>query len=546
MNFRTIVQTINLCFFLFLLWLAAFPLVEWIPVDFFQRLDPLVFLGTFISTREWVWALVPGLAILGLTLILGRFFCAYICPMGITIDLSDRVFRPGKRNVQGLTSEQNSRFRKIKYFILIFILGTAMLGVSSVFLASPLSLITRLYGLVLYPALVLVGDTVLDLFLPLNLMLGLESMAYAELQSYRFATQWFIAFFFIAVFALVYYSPRFWCRYLCPSGALMALTGKYPLIRRKVSTDCTDCGICQKQCPMQAIDDDPVKTFHQECVVCENCVRVCPEKAVSFGLAHAGSTAKTVEFIPARRELIASALSGAGAAILVHTGIDRVKSDFVPGNIIPETLIRPPGALLEEDFQARCIGCGLCMKSCPTNTLQPTWFEAGLGGMFSPKVFPRRGPCDPLCNVCGRVCPTEALRSLTLAEKMWAKIGTSHVVKHKCLAWEWQRECLVCFEVCPYAAIELKRVPDISAPVPFIDSHKCSGCGACEYHCPVQGSSAIVVSPTEALRMNRGSYIEKGRAIGLELDADPDRERKPPDHLFDPDDPGDLPPGFSF
>lgn len=546
MNFKTIVQTLTLCFFFALLWLASFPLKEWIPVDFFLRLDPLVFLGTLISSRQWIWTLVPGLAILGLTLVMGRFFCAYICPMGITIDLSDRFFSPRGKNRTPADLDNKTGLRKIKYFILFFILGSAVFSISSVFLASPMSLITRFYGLIIYPGAVLAGDTALDILLPVNMMLGLETMAYVELQSYRFATQWFILFFFIAVFGLVYYKPRFWCRYLCPSGALMALMSKRPLMRRTVSRDCTDCGICRKKCPMGAIDEDPFNTFNRECIVCETCVRVCPEKAIKFSLDHSGKTSISGEFMPARRKLMASALSGAGAAILVHTGIGGVKSDLLPGNILPDSLIRPPGALTEQDFQSRCIGCGLCMKACPTNTLQPVWFEAGFGGMFSPKVLPRRGPCDPLCNVCGLVCPTGALRPLSPGEKMWAKIGTSSVIKHKCLAWEWKRECLVCFEVCPYAAIDLRRLPQVSVPVPFISQHKCSGCGACEYHCPVQGSSAIVVEPMEAIRMNRGSYIEKGRSIGLELEADPDRQRKPPEYLFDSDDPEQLPPGFSF
>ncbi len=546
MNFRIVVQSASLCLFLVMLWMAAFPLAEWVPVDIFPRLDPLVFLGTLISSRQWVWSLVPGLAILGLTLVLGRFFCGYVCPMGVSIDLSDRFFSPGKKGAKSISPDREAGLRRIKYYVLFFILGSAMLSVSSVFLASPLSLITRFYGLVIYPALVFMGDAALDILLPLNLMLGLDRLAYAELHSFRFAAQWFTVLFFIMVFGLVYYSPRFWCRYLCPSGALMALAGKKPLLRRKVSSDCTNCGDCRKQCPMGAIDEDPSKTFHQECITCETCVRVCPEGAVQFGLNHVNNIPGDSGFMPARRKLMASVLSGAGAAILVHTGTSRVESDFTPGSILPDTLIRPPGALPEDDFQSRCIGCGLCMKACPTNTLQPVWFEAGPGGLFSPKVLPRRGPCDPLCNVCGRVCPTGAIRSLSPDEKMWARVGVSSVIKHKCLAWEWDRECLVCYEVCPYAAVELKRVPDIAVPVPYIVHHKCSGCGACEYHCPVQGGSAVVVKPMEALRMSRGSYIQTGKTIGLELDADPDRERKPPEHLFDPDDPHGLPPGFSY
>ena len=546
MYFRTIVQSISLCFFLFLLWMAAFPPVAWLPVDFFQRLDPLVFLGSVVSSRQWIWSLFPGLLIIVLTFVLGRFFCGYICPMGITLDISDRMLGSKAQAGGCLTSQNQVRLRKIKYLVLFFILGAGLLGISFVFLASPLSLITRLYGLIFYPALLLAGDVFLNVFMPLHMLLGLDFLAYAEFQLYRFAAGWFIVLFFIAVFLLVFISPRFWCRYLCPSGAVMSLAGFRPMIRRKVSSKCNDCGLCRKNCPMGAIDDDPFMTLHQECIACETCVRFCPEKAIIFGFGYEHGESRAGEFIPARREIMVSALSGGGAAIMAYTGIGVASSDHTPGNILSDKLIRPPGALLEEDFQARCIGCGLCMKACPTNTLQPVWFEAGLGGLFSPRVLPRRGPCDPLCNVCGKVCPTGALRSLPLPEKKWARIGVSAVIKHKCLAWEWDRECLVCYEVCPYAAIELKRVPDISVPVPYIVHHKCSGCGACEYHCPVQGSSAVVVKPMEALRMNQGSYIQTGRTIGLELDADPDRERKPPDYLFDSDDPDGLPPGFSF
>ncbi|MCA1743522.1 MAG: 4Fe-4S binding protein [Desulfonatronovibrio sp.] len=545
MNFRTVIQTISLIFFIILILLTSFPLKTWFPVDFFLRLDPLIFLGTVISSRQWVWALIPGLIIIILTLFMGRFFCGYICPMGTTIDLTDRVLKKTKEQ-SCFDKSRQSRFEKIKYFILFFILGTAFMGVSSVFLASPLSLVTRLYALVIYPGLVFLSDTFLEILMPVSIWFSFDFLTYAQPDIYLFSSQWFIVIFFMAVFLMVCYSPRFWCRYLCPSGALMALLSKKPVISRQVSDECTNCGLCQKKCPMNAIDPDPKLTLHQECIVCETCVRVCPEQAVSFGIKEKKRKHKADTFLPARRLILTSAFSGVGTAVLLQTGISQVKSDLLPGNILPRSLIRPPGAVPEEEFQTKCIRCGQCMKVCPSNTLQPIWFEAGPGAVFSPKVLPRRGPCDPMCNACGQVCPTGALRKLPLEEKMWARIGTSYVIPHKCLAWEWERECLVCYEVCPYAAIELKREDGISVPVPYISANKCSGCGACEYHCPVQAGSAIVVEPMEALRLSRGSYIEAGKAIGFELEADPDRQRKPPDYLFDSDDPDDLPPGFSF
>lgn len=544
MNFKRVLQTASLFFFLTLLLLAAFPLRTWFPTDFFLRLDPLVFAGTVLGAREWVGALLPGLMIILATLVLGRFFCAYICPMGITLDISDRVFR--SRAASSSFSAQNSlSLRRIKYLVLFFILGTAAVGVSSVFIASPLSLATRFYGLVIYPFAVHITDLGLDNLYLVYSSLGLQSLAYFEPQTYLFATQLFILAFFILVFSLVVLAPRFWCRSLCPAGALLALFSNRPLMRRKVSPACTQCGLCQRRCPMQAIEEDPHKTNHQECIVCQECVRVCPEEAVSFKFGGRAAVSGKA-FWPGRRKVLASALGGMGSAFLLQTGIREVRGDTVPGNVTPQFLVRPPGALEEVDFLGRCIRCGQCMKACPTNTLQPIWFEAGVLGLFSPKVLPRRGPCDPTCNVCGRVCPTGAIRDLPLNERVWARMGTARVVRGKCLAWAWDRKCLVCFEVCPYAALELRRVPGMDIPVPFVVLDKCAGCGACEFHCPVQAQSAIVVEPMNALRMNKGSYIEEGRAQGLVLDPDPDRHREPPEEIMPgTDDPGDLPPGFT-
>ena len=139
---------------------------------------------------------------------------------------------------------------------------------------------------------------------------------------------------------------------------------------------------------------------------------------------------------------------------------------------------------------------------------------AGLPGLLTPVVTPQLGPCDPACNVCGQICPTQAIRPLSHAERIWAKVGTAHILRHKCLAWELDRKCLVCDEVCPYDAIVLKTVPDCKVPVPFINEKRCAGCGFCEYHCPVQAKAAIIVEPMEAIRLQSGSYIQKSREIG--------------------------------
>jgi MauM/NapG family ferredoxin protein len=206
-------------------------------------------------------------------------------------------------------------------------------------------------------------------------------------------------------------------------------------------------------------------------------------------------------------------------------------------------LIRPPGAVPEEEFLRLCLRCGACMQACPSNGLQPTYFLAGLAGMFSPVLVPRRGPCEAGCNACGRVCPSRALRSLPLEEKQRAKIGGALVLRAKCLAWEQDKRCVVCQEVCPYGAVSLRSLPGQQAPVPLVKAERCFGCGACECHCPV-ASPAIVVEAEGALRLRKGSYIEAAREARLTLELAPkDAKDLLPGGEELPE--GALPPGFT-
>jgi ferredoxin len=167
------------------------------------------------------------------------------------------------------------------------------------------------------------------------------------------------------------------------------------------------------------------------------------------------------------------------------------------------------------------------MTACPTNTLQPIWFQAGLTGLFSPAITPRRGFCNPECNNCGTVCPTGAISKLTKKERIWAKTGTAVIFRQKCLAWEHRKSCMVCDEVCPFKAVEFIKEQGNPVPVPQVVEEKCAGCGSCEHYCPVQNEAAIVVTPMGALRLAKGSYAEQGRRQGLRLSLKPAADQGP-------------------
>jgi formate hydrogenlyase subunit 6/NADH:ubiquinone oxidoreductase subunit I len=149
------------------------------------------------------------------------------------------------------------------------------------------------------------------------------------------------------------------------------------------------------------------------------------------------------------------------------------------------------------------------MKVCPTNGLQPSIFESGINGLWTPRLIPRIGGCEKNCTMCGQVCPTNAIRNLPLEEKTYVKIGTAAIDRSRCIAWEQDKICLICDEACPYDAI-ISRNETIQGTMllrPFIDEHICTGCGLCEERCPIDGASAIQIYSIGEERKRTGSYI---------------------------------------
>ncbi len=175
-------------------------------------------------------------------------------------------------------------------------------------------------------------------------------------------------------------------------------------------------------------------------------------------------------------------------------------------------LIRPPGALPEEDFLRLCQRCGLCMKTCPTNAINPTLAEAGMAGFWTPHLIMTQGYCEYTCTLCGSVCPTGAIRDISANEKINRpiRIGAAYLNRGRCLPWSGNGPCIVCQELCPTSpkAIYLRKeaVPGpgtdqapVPADVPYVDLKRCVGCGICETKCPVKGRPAIrVISAGES------------------------------------------------
>lgn len=505
---RTFIQVLSLLLFSTFFVFATYKLPDWLPADIYLRLDPLLGMNAVFAAREIIGRALWALITIGATLVIGRFFCAYVCPMGVSIDFLDFLFfRKTKR--PGLKAE--SSFRKAKYFLLIIFITAALTGLSLAFLMDPMSLLTRFYTFFIYPLGITLINLFLDLVRPLFQALGwvtLSHLHYFQSVYYMSAITLLI---FGGIIALNHLVPRFWCRYLCPLGAFLSLISPLGIFKRRVSDECNECLKCQKVCPMGAIVENPRGTHLHECIQCRTCAKVCPQNAIAFPASLSlGGEYSRVDF--SRRGFVYSLAGGLGAGFLATQNPFTLRQS-------KHQLIRPPGAIPETEFLRTCIRCGECMKSCLTNTLQPCLWESGFSGLWTPKMDLRLAPCDQNCNVCGRVCPTQAIRSLSLEEKTHAKAGTAILRKEMCLVWAQNKICLICDEICPYNAIVFRPMEGYRRPV--VIASKCNGCGFCEQRCPVKGESAIVIVPDGEIRLREGSYIKEAKKLQLEFKPDP-------------------------
>ena len=412
---RRAVQLFFLALFFILFFLS--PYSEQLPVraDLFLKADPLLALSAFLSSRHLSSGLLLSSVIIGSAIFAGRVFCGYACPLGTLFDLAGR--HAGRQKKYPLKNG--------KYYILIFLLFAAVFGLNFAGLFDPISFLTRMFTFILYPVVQVLGNAGLDIVRPAADYFNLLSLSHAQLTQPAFS--W--ALLSIALCILLFYlnglSHRFWCRNLCPLGALISLFSRAGLLRRTVHETCSACMKCSSSCPMGAIPGQPDTALEEECIVCLRCAKICPQQAIAFKFSRTPGAQVAPQINTTRRGLLLSA--GAGAAAVLSCKISPLKKTAAAG------ILRPPGALPEDLFLAKCIRCGECMQVCPTNTLQPALFEGGLESLWSPKLVPRIGACDQTCSLCGAACPTSAIRALPLEEKRHAKLGTAYIDTNRCL-----------------------------------------------------------------------------------------------------------------
>ncbi|MHC4559769.1 MAG: 4Fe-4S binding protein, partial [Planctomycetota bacterium] len=220
------VQIVCLGLFIYLALAARFQWKSLLPYDLFLRFDPIIWLMVSVTTRDVALYGAFALALVVATVLFGRVFCGWVCPMGTAQDATHFVWRC--RSSGSLVE----RLSSIRFWVLIILIGAAIAGVNFVGWLDPLVMSSR----------------------ALHVGSGAEPDWAAALVG------WMIVG---AVIGLVFFAPRFWCRTLCPLGAALSLMARLAPYRRRVGESCTECDECSAVCPM---GQSRIKNSPTECI----------------------------------------------------------------------------------------------------------------------------------------------------------------------------------------------------------------------------------------------------------------------------------------
>jgi ferredoxin len=486
--------------------------------------------GLFLTDIQLIPAFLNGSLLLGfasagfllivlLTLTLGRVYCSVICPLGILQDLLRRLLRRGRARHRYAPQPPRHAMR---WAVLALVSAPLLFGsAAAIGLLDPYSLFGRMLNSLVRPTLQELNNLA---------TVALRAAGWPALIPVKVAWPplWSLTLTLGMLLLLVWLvrrNGRVFCNSLCPAGTFLSLLARCSVWQLQIANPvCLDCGACGRVCKTGCIDRASRTIDFSRCVVCGNCMDICPQAGIGYALnpfwrrlgerlraavpAVARRRATRTRDSRRRRFLRATVLAG-GSAL---TGAAALPGSATPPRYEDKlTPVIPPGAGELTRFQALCTACQLCVNHCHTHALRPGFLELGWRGIQQPVFDFRRGFCDFTCTTCTTICPTGALQPLDLARKRRTRIGVARFFSEHCVVKSKGNECGACLEHCPTMAVVAKpfRADRPNLLLPEVLEAYCIGCGICEHACPVRPAAIRV----EGLRQHTLADIKESKPM---------------------------------
>ena len=276
------------------------------------------------------------------------------------------------------------------------------------------------------------------------------------------------------IMCLVLIKDRIFCTNICPVGTILGLISKVAPNKIYISDVCVSCGQCERNCPSGCINSQEKMVNNETCIKCLKCIEICPKGGIKYGI----EPKKEKKFSLKRRQLIIAGTVIALFGSMIKTG--TILKDKIVEKI--KDVILPPGSGDKERFLNTCLNCNLCVENCPNKIIVKADDEYGAVHIDNTK-----GLCKFDCKKCSEVCPSGAIKRLSLEDKQKTRIAMAMIKDDKCV------KCGRCVEACPVHAI-IKE----NGQLPVLNALKCIGCGACKSACHFD---AIEVFPIKEQKM---------------------------------------------
>lgn len=439
------------------------------------------------------------LLVLMLTLLMGRVYCSVVCPLGVLQDVvawvsKRKIFRKNKKARLANRYSYSPEKRLLRWGMLGLFVLLMVLGVSSVaMLLAPYSTYGRMAAHLLQPLYVMGNNVLADMAERAN------DYTYYHVEVWtRTAAVLAVPICSLVVIAvLAWRGGRTWCNTVCPVGTLLGAVSRFSLFRMVIDKDkCKNCGLCERNCKASCINAQDGTIDYSRCVMCGKCLDVCNQQALTLSLVKPGvhSSKGQAEPVDDGRRTFLAVLAGTGASLAVHAeektvdgGLAAIQNKEIPHRDTPLT---PPGSRSRRSFQTQCTACQLCIANCPNGVLRPSMSDPL--HFMQPEMEFERGYCRPECNRCSQVCPTGAIKPISVEDRTAVQVGHAVWVADNCLANRADNpvRCNNCERHCPAGAIQM--IEKDGRRIPAVDVEKCIGCGACEHLCPAHPTAMYV------------------------------------------------------